>query len=424
MIKFLFSGLIRDKHRSLIPFLVTATGVMLTVVFHAWMTGVLGNSIEFNARFSTGHVKIMTRAYAENMSQTPNDLAILGTDTLMNVLPQLFPEMLFAERIYFGGIVDIPDKNGETRAQGPAMGIGIDLLSENSPEIERLNLASSLKNGQLPVNKNEVLLSNKFAEKLELSPGDTLTLVSTTMYGEFTLHNFTLAGTVEFGNTALDRGTVIADLRDLREALNMDAAAGEILGFLKTGTYDVVQTTAVTNRFNARFLVEEDEFSLVMKNLPELNNMGFLVEYSDKIKGILVAVFIFAMSLILWNAGLLGGLRRYGEFGMRLAIGEEKSHVYLTMIIESSIIGFFGSLAGTATGLAIALYLQNQGLDLGFMMKNASIMMPSVFRAQITPATWYIGFIPGVISAQIGTMLAGMGIYKRQTSQLFKELEA
>ncbi|MBN1107988.1 MAG: hypothetical protein JXA55_04435, partial [Bacteroidales bacterium] len=232
MIKFLFSGLIRDKHRSLIPFLVTATGVMLTVVFHAWMTGVLGNSIEFNARFSTGHVKIMTRAYAENMSQTPNDLAILGTDTLMNVLPQLFPEMLFAERIYFGGIVDIPDKNGETRAQGPAMGIGIDLLSENSPEIERLNLASSLKNGQLPVNKNEVLLSNKFAEKLELSPGDTLTLVSTTMYGEFTLHNFTLAGTVEFGNTALDRGTVIADLRDLREALNMDAAAGEILGFL------------------------------------------------------------------------------------------------------------------------------------------------------------------------------------------------
>ena len=65
MIKFILKGLLRDKHRSLIPFLVTAIGVMLTVVFHAWITGVLGNSIEFNAKFSAGHVKIMTRAYAE-----------------------------------------------------------------------------------------------------------------------------------------------------------------------------------------------------------------------------------------------------------------------------------------------------------------------------------------------------------------------
>ena len=51
-------------------------------------------------------------------------------------------------------------------------------------------------------------------------------------------------------------------------------------------------------------------------------------------------------------------------------------------------------------------------------------MMPGVFRAQITNATWYIGFIPGLVSTQLGTMLAGIGIYKRQTAQLFKELEA
>jgi putative ABC transport system permease protein len=84
MIRFLFKGLLRDRHRSLLPFIVTATGVMLTVVFHSWITGVIGNSIEFNARFAAGHVKIMTRAYSENVAQTPNDLAILGTDSLIN----------------------------------------------------------------------------------------------------------------------------------------------------------------------------------------------------------------------------------------------------------------------------------------------------------------------------------------------------
>ena len=38
----------------------------------------MGDTIEMNAKFSNGHVKVMTKAYAENMSQIPNDLALIG----------------------------------------------------------------------------------------------------------------------------------------------------------------------------------------------------------------------------------------------------------------------------------------------------------------------------------------------------------
>ena len=58
MIRFLLKGFLRDRHRSLLPIIVVAIGVMLTVVFQSWLTGVLGDSIEFNARFTTGHVKV------------------------------------------------------------------------------------------------------------------------------------------------------------------------------------------------------------------------------------------------------------------------------------------------------------------------------------------------------------------------------
>jgi putative ABC transport system permease protein len=424
MIRFLFKGLIRDRNRSLLPFLVTTIGVMLTVVFHAWITGVINNSIEFSARFSSGHVKIMTRAYADNAAQSPNDLAIIGTDTLLEAVSAAYPEIDFASRIYFAGLIDVPDSNGETRAQGPAIGIAIDLLSGNNEEKERMNIPSSLRSGRLPATGKEALLSSEFAGKLGLNPGDTFTLVGTSMLGEITMYNFILSGTVEFGTTALDRGTLIADLSDVREALNMADAAGEVLGFFRSGVYTDEDASAVSERFNARYFSEEDEFSPVMKTLAQQNNMGFLVEYSGKLQRILIAVFIMAMSLILWNAGLLGGLRRYGEFGMRLAIGEEKSHVYKTMLLESLIIGFFASVTGLAFGMLIAFYLQEKGVDLGMMMKSASIMMPRVFRAQITPWTWVAGFVPGFVSTQIGTLLAGAGIYKRQTAQLFKELES
>jgi putative ABC transport system permease protein len=33
------------------------------------------------------------------------------------------------------------------------------------------------------------------------------------------------------------------------------------------------------------------------------------------------------------------------------------------------------------------------------------------------------GFIPEILSTLVGAGLAGIGIYKRQTAQLFKELE-
>ena len=424
MIRFLFKGLLRDKHRSVIPFLVTASGVMLTVIFHAWMTGVIGNSIEFNARFASGHVRIMTKAYAENSTQSPNDLAIMGTDTLTGIIAAQWPDMEFAERIYFAGIVDVPDQAGETRSQGPAMGFGIDLLSPGSAEADRLNIPASLQSGRLPSSAGEALLSKEFADKLGIAPGEKFTLVSSTMFGELTMYNLILSGTVDFGTTALDRGTIIADIGDVREALNMLDATGEILGFFREGAYDNDQASMVAGVFNSQYSVDEDEFSPLMTTLAEDKTMGFLVQYSGKLQGLLVLVFILSMSLILWNAGLLGGLRRYGEFGMRLAIGEEKGHVYQTMMMESFLIGLFGSAAGLLTGMVIALYLQNHGVDLGAMMKNASIMMPRVFRAHITTETWYIGFIPGLISTQIGTMLAGIGIYKRQTAQLFKELEA
>lgn len=424
MIKFLLTGLIRDSHRSKFPVIVVALGVMLTVLFHAWLSGVIGESIELTAHFSTGHVKVMTSAYAENISQLPNDLAILDAGRLLDTLGAEFPYISWCERIYFAGLVDVEGKNGETRVQGNAAGLGIDMLSGNRAEINRLNILQSLRQGRLPEKKDEILMSDYLCRKLQLKPGDTISLITSTMYGEFSVYNYVIAGTVEFGTNSLDRGTIIADLGDVQKALDMENAAGEILGFFKSNYYDDRLAKETVNTFNSKYHKAGDEFSPVMKSLREQNNMGVIVDFISKLFAIMISVFLAAMSIVLWNAGLLGGLRRYGEFGMRLAIGEEKGHVYRTLLYESVLIGVAGSIAGTVIGLGFAWYLQHYGINLGALMKNSTIMMPAVFKARITSQTWYIGFFPGIFSTLIGTMLSGIGIYKRQTAQLFKELEA
>jgi putative ABC transport system permease protein len=425
MIKFLLTGLLRDKSRSRVPILIVALGVMLSVFLHAYITGIMGDSIEMNAKMTLGHVKVVSKAYSENISQMPTDLALTGTGALTEELKQKFPEVTWVERIQFGGLIDVPDQNGETRSQGPAMGMGVDLLSGKSGEAERLKLSKSLVRGRMPEKPFEVLLSDQFATNLGVNPGDEVTLMGSTMNGSMSYQNFRVAGTLSFGVKVLDKGTLVADINDVRVALDMDDAASEINGYLNIGYYDQDEAMVVKETFLKEYPnLVNDEYAPVLLTMKDQGLMGQMVDIADAMGTIITLVFMMAMALVLWNAGLLGSIRRYGEFGVRLAMGEEKKHVFRTLIYESVMIGIAGSIVGTAFGLLFAWLMQEYGLNIGEAMKGSSVMMPTVIRARITPVDFYIGFLPGIISTVIGSALAGVGIYRRKTSQLFKELEA
>jgi len=423
MMRFLLKGLMRDRSRSLFPVLIVSLGVMLTVFLHTWIEGTMGDMIRSNANFSTGHVKIMSKAYAENEAQLPNDLALLGVEELLGKLRQRHPEMAWVERIRFGGLLDIPDEQGETRTQGPATGLAVDLLSPRSPEITILNIKESLVRGRLPAKAGEILVGDDFARQLKAAAGDPATLVSSTMHGSMSMQNFTIVGTIRFGISAMDKGALVADVTDIRHALDMRDAAGELLGYFRDDIYHNAAATRLVREFNGKHHNPDDPYGPVMIALRDQNGLGDYLNMGRYYAVIATTVFVIAMSIVLWNVGLIGGLRRYGEVGLRLAIGENKSHVYGSIMIEAFIVGVIGSCIGTAVGLGLAMYLQTHGLDIGAMLKNSSMMMPNVMRAQITGTTYYIGFIPGLFSTVLGAALSGIGVYRRQTAQLFKELE-
>ena len=160
-----------------------------------------------------------------------------------------------------------------------------------------------------------------------------------------------------------------------------------------------------------------------MAALPDQGGLGQVLALHRFSLGIVIAVFMFAMSLVLWNAGLMGSLRRYGEFGVRLAIGERKSHLYRTLILESVMVGVIGTVLGTAIGLGVAYWLQATGLNFGSMLKGASVMVSQVLRPHVTATCYYIGLIPGLGATVIGAMISGATVFRRQTSTLIKELE-
>jgi len=426
MIKFLTKGILRDRSRSLFPVIVVTLTVAMIVLFQGFITGIMNSMFLDSAVVSTGHVKIMTKAYHEENQLLPNDLALLNTEKLVRELNQEHPDYFWTPRITFGGLLDVPDENGETQAQGPVYALGIDFLSPDSRQIEIWKLERRLVTGRLPENANEVLLGTKLAGRLGLSSGETVTLIGSTMYNAFTTYNFTVVGTFKLNLGPVDRHMMLVDISGARQALDMENAASEILGYTNSLYYEDQAAVAMRTEYNINHNDSTDIFSPIMMALRDANQMGAMVDFSNAAMAIILVIFLVIVMIVLWNMGLMNGLRRYGEIGMRLAIGESKGQVYRSMIVESVIIGFIGTVIGTAMGLGITYYMQEVGLDYSAAMESLSstdIIMSNVFYAQVTPDLYFIGFIPGVLATVLGTMMAGRAIYKREMAQLFKELE-
>jgi len=216
---------------------------------------------------------------------------------------------------------------------------------------------------------------------------------------------------------------MVADVKDIQAALNMEDTAGEILGFFEDFVYREKEANLASLNFNAKYESDEDEFAPVMKSLHQQGGMIDMLGMINMYMPVMVSVFVIIMSIVLWNAGLIGSLRRYGEIGVRIAMGESKGHLYRSMITESMILGCIGTVIGSVFALVIAFWLQEKGFNISQLMQNSTLLINDVIRAKITPFALVIGFIPGLLANVLGSSIAGIGIYRRKTAQLMKELE-
>jgi len=423
MIRFLIKGLVRDHHRSLFPIIIISLGVLLTTVLYSFINGELNDLIDSNARFDTGHLKITTLAYNKLASQMPNDLALTGVEKLIGSLKNKYPNYDWTARVKFVGLLDKPDENGETKAQNPVFGMAINLFGKNSKEKERLNLSKSIVRGHMPEKPGEILIGEEFARKMDTDINHPITLLSTSASGAMAVQNFIVCGTIKFGVAAMDRGAMIADLSDMQFTLEMPDDATEILGFSKNKFYNPIEAGKIKSNFNNQFINSDDQYAPLMLTLEDQNGLGEYLQYINTVGFLIVGIFLIAMSVVLLNAGLMSGIRRYGEVGIRLALGEAKDRIYKTLLYESFLIGIIGSIIGTALGLAISFYLQEFGIDVTETVKKSSIIMSNFLRARISFASFYIGFVPGLLANLFGTAFSGVQIFKRQTASLFKELE-
>lgn len=432
MTRWLLIGIFRDKTRFLFPFLVVAVGVALVITLVGFMEGVFMGMVDMTAKLDTGHLRFVNKPFYDEEHLIPMDRALADQEKTLKWLKENSdPEIDWTPRIRWGAIIDVPDENGETKSQTPAIGLALDLLSKNSTEVGRLDLERSIVKGRAPEKSKEMLVGYKLAEALELKLGDTLTLIGQTFDGGMATDNYTAVGFIRFGVFAMDKRMALIDLADAQKTFYMEDMVTDWLGFLPARVgykkfnllRDDINKRMQGLRDNPPEGWAKDDVPIILSILDQ-RNLGVITGKFEMVRGIIVGVFLFLMALVLWNAGILNVMHRYGEMGLRLAMGETHFQLLMSLVTEAVLIGFLGVLAGCLTGGALTYYLQEVGVNMGDAFAKTGLMMNDVVRGRVSMEGFITGIIPGMTASVLGTLIAGLAIYKRSTANLFRELES
>ena len=326
--------------------------------------------------------------------------------------------------------MDIPDEEGNTLSQTPVIGMAVQLLDPQSPERKRLQLEQSVIKGKIPSRPREMLVGYQLAETLKLKIGDTATLMGQTFDGGLATDNYTVSGFIRFGVAAMDKKMVLIDLGDAQRTFYMENMVTDWLGFLPGSvSYDEYEKIRQRIAQGLPTLMQNppedwagDEEPIVLSILDQ-RNLGEIIKKFEFIRGVIVLIFSFLMVLVLWNAGLINGIHRYGEMGLRLAMGETHKALMASLALEALAVGLVGAVAGCVVGGAVVYFLQEVGVDMGDAMAQSGLMVNDVVRGRLSVEGFIRGIVPGMTASVAGSLIASLAIFQRSEASLFRELE-
>ena len=432
MIAFLFRGILRDKSRFLFPFSIVAIGVTLVITLVGFMEGVFMGMIDMTANLDAGHLRLVNKPFYDEEHLRPLDRSLAAQSETLNWLKKNSPEKTrWSPRIRWGALLDVPDKNGNTVSQTPIVGMALDLKDKKSLELKRLRLEESLIDGKIPEQDKEMLMGDQLAKTLNIELNQAVTLLGQSFDGGLVMDNYRVVGLVKFGVSAMDKKMVLIDLADAQDSFYMEDMITDWLGFLPAqyslGDYEEIkknmkQSLSKLIEMPPKSWAEDDQ--AILLTIRDQQNIGAIADKFNIIKGFVVGIFTFLMMLVLWNAGILNGIHRYGEMGLRLAFGESHWRVIFNTGIEGLFVGALGTLAGCIFGGVLAWFLQEVGINMGDSFAQSGLMINDVVRARLTTGAFIQGVIPGVFASVAGNLIASIAIFKRTESNLFRELEA
>lgn len=335
------------RHRRRTVIIVLAMGLSLAfMMFYDGLLDGFNQAIAGNAvRVLGGNIQVHAEGYREKVDSNP--LLPLKDDAAVVQAALAQPNVIaVSRRIQTGGLVS--NREGSF----PLNVIGIEPEAEAPVSL----IAEHIVDGRFLQSTDEdaALIGKGLADALSLKVGDRVTVVGSDVNKQNRQRAMTVIGIYDLGLPSFEKGSVYISLAEAQNLYGLRGQSTEVQITLKAvGSEDQI-IAALTP------LLPDYEVESWAQNYPEL---GSAIGQKNAVMDIFSVIIVVIAGIGILNLLLMAIYERTREIGLLGAMGLKPRQIAVTFILEGTLIGLVGVVAGILMGLAINLSLGQVGMD-------------------------------------------------------------
>jgi ABC-type lipoprotein release transport system permease subunit len=398
ILKIAWRNIWRTPMRSLIVIGSIVMGIWAGIFVVAFSYGLNKQRTESSIKNAISHIQIH---HPEYQKEYDSKFYLGEPDQLSNVLESDKSIESYAFRTLLNGMVSSPIKSNGVRIIG---------VNKNQ-EKELTSIYSGLVKGTYFESKrrNPILIGEALAEKLKVKLQSKVVLTFQDTENTIISGAFRVCGIYKTQYSKYDQGTVFIENKDLHRLLkseNFHQVA------LLCNSIDQVDSTYNNLKTNLPEYEVKDWKSIA----PEL-------AYADKIMEswlfLIMIIIMLALIFGIINTMLMAVFERRKELGMLMAIGMNRSKIFLLILIETLFLSLIGAPTGLVLGALTIKITSETGINLAFISKGLeNVGLGSVIYPQIE--SYFYLFI--TVMVFLFTLIAA--IYPSRKALMLKPTEA
>jgi putative ABC transport system permease protein len=398
ILKIAWRNIWRTPMRSLIVIGSIVMGIWAGIFVVAFSYGLNKQRTESSIKNAISHIQIH---HPEYQKEYDSKFYLGEPDKLNAVLESDNSIESYAFRTLLNGMVSSPIKSNGVRIIG---------VNKNQ-EKELTSIYSGLVKGTYFESKrrNPILIGEALAEKLKVKLQSKVVLTFQDTENTIISGAFRVCGIYKTQYSKYDQGTVFIENKDLHRLLkseNFHQVA------LLCNSIDQVDSTYNSLKTNLPEYEVKDWKSIA----PEL-------AYADKIMEswlfLIMIIIMLALIFGIINTMLMAVFERRKELGMLMAIGMNRSKIFLLILIETLFLSLIGAPTGLVLGALTIKITSETGINLAFISKGLeNVGLSSVIYPQIE--SYFYLFI--TVMVFLFTLIAA--IYPSRKALMLKPTEA
>jgi putative ABC transport system permease protein len=386
----------RNPTRSLVVMGAVALGIWAAIFMSGFATGMIRSYISIAIEDIISHVQVHHPDYSQD---NDGKFFIPDVEEVARVIQEAPGVKVLSVRSLTSGMISSSQaaRGIRIKAVDPLAEAGVTGLDKKVVEGEYF----------VEDRRNQILVSEALAEKLEVKLRSKVVVTFQDLGGEITAAAFRIGGIFKTGSKPFDESHVFVQRQDLNRLL---APSGTGNG----GTFDEGETGEVEDEKNGpdydnlaheiAFLLHDPQQvnavrdELLMK-LPSLKIETYreispdLQLYESQMKSVSIiylTVIMLALIFGIVNTMLMAVLERIRELGMLMAIGMNKLRVFSMIMLEAVMLCLVAAPFGLLLGYLTVAYLRVHGINLSAYSETLRMYgMSSIVYFDLEPIVYW-----------------------------------